>query len=165
MKNGLFFRGALLAAAAAMAAGCAPTGGVVQLSPDTYLVTRTDKGGAFGSAAAMKADAIREASEFAAGQGKVAIPLHLRETPAAPGSFASVEYQFRVLDKSDPEARRVSLVPRSEVAADKADKPDSGGIDVRPDVYRDLIRLDELRKRGILTEAEFEAQKRKLLGD
>src|SRR5262245_639439 len=149
----------------AILAGCAKPGTVVQLSPDTYMVSRTDKGGAFGSTSAMKVDAIREASEFAAGQGKVAIPLHIREMPAAPGSFASVEYQFRVLDKSDPEARRVSVVPRSELAADKADKPESSGIDVRPDVYRDLIRLDELRRRGILTEAEFEAQKRKLLGD
>jgi Short C-terminal domain len=148
-----------------LAAACAKPGTVVQLSPDTYMVSRTDKGGAFGSASAMKVDAIREASEFAAGRGKVAIPLHIRESPAAPGGFASVEYQFRVLDKSDPEARRVSLVPRSEIAPDKADKPDSTGIDIRPDVYRDLIRLDELRKRGILTEAEFDAQKRKLLGD
>jgi hypothetical protein len=147
------------------AAGCASPASVVQLSPDTYLVSRTDKGGAFGSLAAMKTDAIREASEFAAGQGKVAIPLHLRETPAAPGTLASVEYQFRVLDRSDPEARRVGLVPRSELPAGKADSPESTGIDVRPDVYRDLIRLDELRRRGILTEAEFEAQKRKLLGD
>lgn len=92
-------------------------------------VSRTDKGGIFGSASAMKVDAIREPSEFAAGRGKVAIPLHIREAPAAPGGFASVEYQFRVLDKSDPEARRVSLVPRSDAAA------------------------------------EFDAQKRKLLGD
>lgn len=155
----------LLLGALAAAAGCASPGSVVQLSPDTYLVSRTDKGAAFGSIAAMKVDAIREASEFASGQGKVAIPLHLRETPAAPGTLASVEYQFRVVDKSDPEARRVSLVPRSELSAEKADRPESGGIDIRPDVYRDLIRLDELRRRGILTEAEFEAQKRKLLGD
>jgi len=147
----------------ALAAGCAKPGTVVQLSPDTYMVSRTDKAGAFGSASAMKVDAIREASEFAAGQGKVAIPLHLRETPAAAGSFASVEYQFRVLDKSDPEARRVSLVPRAEGAS--PEKTDTSGIDVTSDVYRDLIRLDDLRRRGILTEAEFEARKRKLLGD
>ena len=149
----------------AMVAGCAKPGTVVQLSPDTYVVSRTDKGGVFGSASAMKVDAIREASEFAAGQGKVAIPLHIRETSAAPGSFASVEYQFRVLDKSDPEARRVSVVPRSDGAADRTEKTESGGIDVRVNFYSELIKLDELRRRGILTEAEFEAQKRKLLGD
>ena len=31
------------------------------------------------------------------------------------------------------------------------------------DAYAELIKLDDLRKRGILTEAEFEAQKKKLL--
>lgn len=149
----------------AVAAGCAKPGTVVQLSPDTYMVSRTDKGGVFGSASAMKVDAIREASEFAAGQGKVSIPLHIRETPAAPGTFASVEYQFRVLDKSDPEARRVSVVPRSDAATEKTEKTESGGIDVRVNFYSELIKLDELRRRGILTEAEFETQKRKLLGD
>jgi Short C-terminal domain len=149
-----------------LAAACAKPGTVVQLSPDTYMVSRTDKGGVFGSASAMKVDAIREASEFAAGKGKVAIPLHIRETPAAPGGFASVEYQFRVLDKSDPEARRVSVVPRSDAPIEKTEKAESGGgIDVRVDVYGQLIKLDELRRRGILTEAEFDAQKRKLLGE
>ena len=147
----------------AVLAGCAKPGTVVQLSPDTYVVSRTDKGGVFGSVSAMKVDALREASEFAAGRGKVAIPLHMREMPAAPGGFASVEYQFRVLDKSDPEARRVSLVPSSGAAPERLEKPESGGIDVRVNVYHELIKLDELRRRGILTEAEFEAQKAKIL--
>jgi hypothetical protein len=30
-------------------------------------------------------------------------------------------------------------------------------------MYTELIKLDDLRKRGIITEAEFEAQKKKLL--
>ena len=32
-----------------------------------------------------------------------------------------------------------------------------------PDIYAELVKLDDLRKRGILTAAEFEAQKQKLL--
>ena len=34
---------------------------------------------------------------------------------------------------------------------------------VKPDLYSDLIKLDELRKRGILTEAEFQMLKARLL--
>jgi hypothetical protein len=30
-------------------------------------------------------------------------------------------------------------------------------------VYAELVKLDDLRKKGIITEAEFEAQKKKLL--
>lgn len=33
-----------------------------------------------------------------------------------------------------------------------------------PDLYEQLLKLDELRSRGILTEEEFEAEKKKLLG-
>lgn len=158
----------LLLAATVVVAGCANPG-IVPLSPDTYMLSRTDKGGIFGNASAMKADVIREANEFAASQGKIAIPISMHETPLIVGArFASVEYQFRVVDKNDPEARRVSLVPRPDIVIEKTEK---SSIDVktkdqtdRPkDVYAELIKLDDLRKRGILTEAEFEAQKKKLL--
>ena len=157
----------VLLAIAAILTGCANPG-IVRLSPDTYMLSRTDKGGIFGNASAMKADVIREASEFAEKQGKVAIPLSLNESPMWPGHFASVEYQFRVVDQSDPEARRVNLVPRANVVIEKTEKT---SVDVktkdqtehRKDVYDELIKLDDLRKRGILSDAEFEAQKKKLL--
>ena len=148
--------------------GCANPG-IVPLSPDTYMLSRTDKGGIFGNASAMKADVIREANEFATSQGKVAIPLALNEMPMVVGrGFASVEYQFRVVSPSDPEARRVSLVPRPNLVIEKTER---ASVDVttrdrtdRPkDVYAELVKLDDLRKRGILTAAEFEAQKQKLL--
>lgn len=154
--------------AAAVVAGCANPG-IVQLSPDTYMLTRTDKGGVFGNASAMKAKVIQEANEFATSKGKVAIPLASHETPLAVGrSFASFEYQFRVVDSSDPEARRVNLVPRPDVVIEKTEK---STVDVRTkdesvkqkDVYAELLKLDDLHKRGILTDAEFDAQKKKLL--
>jgi hypothetical protein len=31
------------------------------------------------------------------------------------------------------------------------------------DLYSEILKLDELRKRGLLTDAEFDAQKKKLL--
>lgn len=34
---------------------------------------------------------------------------------------------------------------------------------LKPDVYMELQKLNALRKQGILSEAEFEAQKKKLL--
>ena len=158
-----------LASGCLLLLGCANPG-IVQLSPDTYMLARTDKGGIFGNASAMKADVIREANAFAASQGKVAIPLATNETPMRPGqNFASYEYQFRVVDASDPEARRTSLVPRPNVVIEKTEKTT---LDVRTkdttdkpkDVYAELIKLDDLRKRGILSEAEFDAEKKKLLG-
>jgi hypothetical protein len=149
--------------------GCANPSFIVQVSPDSYVVSRTDEGGKLGNASAMTPDVIREANEFATGKGKVAIPVLLREVPAAAGRFAFVEYQFRVLDKDDSAARQISPTPpRPEVAIEKTEKPP---VDVKTrdqverakDIYTELIKLDDLRKRGILTDAEFEAEKKKLL--
>src|ERR1700740_240605 len=93
-------------------AGCANPG-IVQLSPDTYMLSRTDHAGIFGTAAANKAKVIREANEFAASKGKVAIPLSSNEVPLGnrPGEFASFEYQFRLVDPNDPVAHHVGPVP------------------------------------------------------
>ncbi len=38
-----------------------------------------------------------------------------------------------------------------------------GPTPANPSLYNDLIRLDDLRKRGILSQEEFEKQKQKLL--
>ncbi len=153
--------------------GCANPG-IVKLSPDTYMLSRMDHGGIFGNAARLKAGVIRDANAFAESQGKVAIPLATQEMPMVPGgyghvgTFASVEYQFRVVDKNDPEARRTSLVPLPDVVIDKTEtiSADIRGKDItekQPDLYTELMKLEELRKNKILTEEEFQTQKKLLL--
>ena len=88
--------------------GCA-TPGPVQLSPDTYMISRTDEAGVFGNASRMKMDVIRDADAFAASQGKVAIPISSNFIPMVVAhNMASFDYQFRVVDKNDPEAKRTS---------------------------------------------------------
>lgn len=149
--------------------GCANPG-VVKLSPDTYMISKQDHGGIFGNAGALKADVIREANAFAESQGKVAIPVTANEIPMGrgPGQFARFDYQFRVVDKNDPEARRTALLPRPDVVIDQTSR---STVDVRvkdqtdkpKDIYAELVKLDDLRKRGIISEAEFDAQKKKLL--
>jgi hypothetical protein len=151
--------------------GCAANPGIVRLSPDTYVLYRESHAGIFLNAARMKADVIREADEFAEKQGKVAIPIAAKETPMRPGmngQYGAFEYQFRVVDKNDPEARRASLVPRPDLVIDKTEKvsADISSKDItekKPDLYTELMKLDDLRKKGILTEDEFQAQKKLLL--
>lgn len=117
----------------------------------------------------MKVGVISDANAFAAGQGKVSIPISAHETPVGVmGKWAKFEYQFRVVDKNDPEVRRTALVPRADIVIEKTENISA---DVRTkdesakpkDVYAELIKLDDLRKKGILTDAEFEMQKKKLL--
>src|SRR5208282_3458613 len=115
-------------------------------------------------------DVVREANEFAEKQGKIAIPLSLNVKRLAIGRYASVEYQFRVVDQSDPVVRRDNLIPRPNIIIEKTEKTsldaNSNGQSEHPkDIYSELIKLDDLRKRGILTQEEFEAQKTKLLNE
>jgi hypothetical protein len=149
--------------------GCSSPG-IVKLSPDTYMLTKEDHGGIFAfNRGAMKTDAIREANAFAENQGKIAIPVASHEHPVGIlGDWASFEYQFKVVDKNDPDARRTALVPRPDVVIDKTEKIYA---DVRTkdqtekpkDMYAELIKLDDLRKKGIINESEFDAQKKRIL--
>jgi hypothetical protein len=85
-----------------------------------------------------------------------------------PGHFASFDYQFRVVDKNDPEARRTSLTPRPNIVVEKdekvsADIKTTDQSTKQADLYTEIMKLDDLRKKGLLTDAQFEAQKQKLL--
>jgi hypothetical protein len=113
----------LVAVVAVCVIGCA-TNQMVQLSPDTYMIVKEDAAGIFGSMAKLKTDVIRQANAFAAKQGKIAVPLATNEKPVGfgPGQWASFEYQFRVVDKNDPEAVRTSLIPRANVVIDNTSR-------------------------------------------
>ena len=149
--------------------GCKSTD-FVQLSPDTYMLTVEDHAGIFGgSAASLESRTIREADAFAASKGKIAIPVDMKQNPV--GGFRqwpSCQYQFEVLDTNDPAAQRTSLTPRADIVVEKTDKI---AADIRtredanrkPDLYTELTKLDDLRKRGIITDEEFASQKQKLL--
>ena len=158
----------LLLLCATVLAGCANPG-IVKISPDTYMLAREAHGGIFASAAKLKADVIEDANAFAESQGKVAIPISAKEKPMGigPAQWASFEYQFRVVDKNDSVVRRTQLIHNPNIVIQKPDPdamtPVPGEQGYSGDLYSKLLKLEDLRKRGILTEAEFDVQKRKLL--
>lgn len=144
-----------------MLLGCANPG-VVQMSPDTYFLSRVDKAGLFGNEAAMRSDVIREATEFAARQGKVAVPISLNTTPMGIGHQATIDYQFRIVEASSAEARRATLSPLPQTRIENVAAPISAP---KKDLYAALVKLDDLHKRGVLTDSEFDAAKHKLLAE
>jgi hypothetical protein len=89
------------------------------------------------------------------------------------GDWASFEYQFRVVDKNDSTMRRTQLIPRTNVVADdtgnvlsdtySASQPVKSQQEARSDPYAELSKLDDLRKKCIINEAEFDAEKKKIL--
>ena len=143
---------------------------MVKLSPDTYMVRVEDHAGIFAfNRGKLNSSAIKKANDFAASEGKIAIPLAMESHPVGIlGDWAAVEYQFRVVDKKDPEARRTHLIKSPDMVIKRDDflkadidinaKEDSGKSS---DLYTELTKLDDLQKRGILTKAEFEIQKKR----
>lgn len=140
------------------------------VSPGVYMLTLEDHGGIFSrSKNSLKSEAIKRANQYAESKGKIAVPVSLQEHPIGIlGDWASVDYQFRVVDKSDPSANGTSLVPGPDIRIESYQETKSDiNVDERKqqpiDLYAELTKLDDLRKRGIITEEEFNQQKRRLL--
>ena len=144
-----------------------PTTGIVKVSPDTYRLSRVDSGGQYADAAAMKASVLAEADAYAKSQGKVLVPLSTHEETMRVGHLSTIEYEFRLVAPGDETAKPASppsppVVVEQKAAAPAASEP-AAKASGQPDLYTELIRLDDLRKRGILTEDEFQTLKAKLL--
>jgi hypothetical protein len=159
--------GATLIAFTATLGGCVSNPGIVKTSSDTYKLARTDKGGSLGDVASTKADMIRQADSFAASQGKVVVPIAMKEEPLAVQGFTAVEFQFQIVDKNSVHVQTATLTKRGDAAARSSDSSTNTKMqepqEHSRDIYTELIKLDELRKRGILTDAEFDSQKKKVL--
>lgn len=143
---------------------------IVQLTQDTYMITRISRAGIFASMANLKNGVIRDANAFAASKGKVAVPLTTKETPVGgPGQWPMFEYQFRIVSPDSSEAQQSGvLVPRADVVIESnqnvtRESPTKADPSQHRDTYTELLKLDDLRKKGIISDAEFESEKRKIL--
>ena len=159
-------------------AGCANPP-IIPISNDTYMLSKEDHAGIFGSMAKLKADVITEANQFAESNGKIALPISVREKPVgnSPGDWATFEYQFKLVDKNSREIgdstintnRKVMPIrPNISVQSSEAISADinvKSQANTKSDIYTELVKLDELRKRGIISESEFQTQKAKLLSN
>jgi hypothetical protein len=162
--------------------GCTPPG-IVRLSNDTYRVSRADPGHVYADAAALKAAAAADADAFARGRGQRAVEVDSRLETLSVGHLTTLDYDFRLV-ADEATAAVAAAVPPSPTAAPggsgvaapppppaaaPAHVPPSPPPDLSqyrvPDAraYDELLRLDELRKRGILTEEEFQTLKAKIL--
>ncbi len=74
------------------------------------------------------------------------------------------------MDKDDPEVKRTELTPKVKVIIEKdekltSDKKIEDKTKETKDIYSELIKLDDLRERGIITDEEFNAMKKKILNE
>ncbi len=141
--------------------------GIIPMGPDTYTVSSNSEFGAYKA----KQRALQEANRFAETQGKYMIPVSTSEgkdTDFLGDKINTYDLVFRLVDEDDPEYQRTNLRKVPDVVIEETEDV-SGNItinnDNNSDLYSELVKLDDLRKKGIITDAEFEDQKKKLLNN
>jgi hypothetical protein len=149
----------LLAATTAWAAKTAPE--VRQTGPDTYTITKSASTGWDRDVDAMKAAVLEQAKQFCAAKGKELKILSFtgEKSKIMFARLTSATIVFKALDAGDPEllTPAPTLAPDGTVIAAPAPATPTDGL------YSELMKLDDLRKRGVLTDEEFQAQKKKVL--
>lgn len=87
-------------------AGCATgTDGVVQITPDTYMVGGHGRFTDFSSSA-VKARFYQEASTYCGAKDKVMLPVNSSGQDSGLGTYASAEIQFRCVAPGDSRLSR-----------------------------------------------------------
>jgi hypothetical protein len=117
---------------------------VVELGNNTYSIT-CEAGTSFTrQTKTLKDLAMEEATKFCTSRGKQLKVVSVTEKRSFYFvGFANATVVFKALDAGDPEL--------------------TGEQAATGDLYSTLIKLDELRKKGILTDEEFQAEKKKVL--
>ena len=119
----------------------------VPMGDNTYSLTREANSLFTRDVQKLKNQAVDDATKFCTSHGKIMKQVSLNEVKPFYGvDFVKAVLVFKELEAGDP-----------ELTSDQAS--------ARPahDLYSELIKLDDLKKKGILTEAEFEAEKKKVL--
>lgn len=133
------------------------------MGKDTFMINITRKGFVTGSE--VKAEAITEANEFCAKQNKKLQIVNADQSDMKPfRADAYAEIQFMCLDENDPELSR----PKLNKMPDPVVKIEKEGLTkeqsaMQKDIYSELIKLNDLRTKGIISDVEFETQKKKIL--
>lgn len=125
------------------------------LGDDTYTLTVGATNKFTRNTEKLKAAGIEAATTFCAREGRVfkLVSATEKKSMYLVGDMAATTITFKALTSGDPELAATSPVTamqRVSVTATDA-------------LYSDLLKLDELRKKGLLTDAEFEVEKKKVL--
>lgn len=155
------------AIAIVLLSGCVSSTGVVPIGQDSYMLSVSDNSRPGITGAEVKANAYRQAAAYCESIGKRLQPVNALQRDQKFGVIANAEIQFLCLAPGDADLTR---------AKRRLDRPDSDStisihkdVSVRnesatsKDTYSELLKLDDLRKRGVITDAEFDDQKRRLL--
>ncbi len=146
-------------------------GDVVAIGNDTYSITCEAHTAFTRDTDKLRDRANDEAAKYCADHSKQLKVVSLTsKVPMFGTGYARAKITFMALDAGDPRLSNAAPAPGAVpvyaaapvvMAAPVAPPPPPHlGTD---ELYSELVKLDDLRKKGILTDDEFQAEKRKLL--
>jgi len=142
-------------------AGCTSTTGVVPIGEDTYMIGKSTNLALTSSG--IKADAFKEASQYCKKQGKKIQVLRTTATDMKLGSHVgSTEIQFMCLNEGDSELARPKLRKEPDNVVEVKSNVRVHGNNSK-DMYTELKKLNELKESGIITQEEFDVEKKEIL--
>lgn len=145
-------------ALAALTFAESPQSTPVPLGNNTYSLVRQAKNGFQRDTELLKSQAKEDAQIFCQNQGRQMKILELTaEKPWFAMGYATAKIVFQALSPNDP-----ALNP-SIATASASSESVPHAITNTTELYNELMRLDELHKKGILTDDEFQSEKQKVL--
>ncbi len=143
--------------------GCATSTGVVSIGKDTYMVGKSTNLSA--SSSGLKADAFNDAHEFCAKQNKNIQIVSTNEKDMVLGrNMTTAEIQFMCLSEGDIELRRPKLQKQVDKVVNVNSNINAKSINTSStDLYTELKKLKELKDSGIITQQEFDIEKKEIL--
>ena len=139
---------------------------IESLGQNTYALTRWADNGFARNTDALKDQAMEDAAAYCAKMHKqLKVVSTTTKRPLVPlTGFAHAKVVFKALDADDPELHAPITGTASAGAppatADMGSATAAASVDT---LYSALLKLDDLRKRGLLTEEEFQAKRKKLV--
>lgn len=143
--------------------GCTSTG-VVSSGDDTYMIAKKSAQVGFGPPVKTEAAVYQEAGDDCASQGKIVQTVDKVVRNSTFGRPGSVNLKYRCVETAV--AEEPAPTPESLSNGRTADVEGTAGASVdgnSPDLYSELIKLDDLRQRGLITGEEYEQEKKELL--
>lgn len=151
--------------------GCAsvtdsiPDEEILNITGNIYEIIDVDKRGIFGSESSLIDGVVTQVDDFAETKDKIASPLEARiHRVGILGDWAWFYYKFMLVDKNTPEAYKkltdVTIERDARLSAEFYINRHKREI---ISVADEIVKLDELRKRGLLNDSEFEKLKIQLL--
>ncbi len=128
----------------------------------TYMIEIKGAQVEFDPPVGFKGDAYEEANEQCGRENKAVETIKLEEVIPGFGRSPAVSLKFRCVDPgtSTPAKYSTNAIADSRAAEKTGSAEDPCAPD---DLYSKLLKLDDLRKRGILTDEEFAQEKKELL--